>query len=578
VRVARVEDLRGDGLFALSGGGVEVVAVRTAAGLKAYQGLCPHQGALLGEGELDGDTLVCRNHRWRFSAETGQRVGGPECLVACPIEARDGELWADVSPLQAKKDATGPRRRVRDLPGPRGLPLLGNALQFEPSRSHQILDRWAAEHGPIYRLRLGPNQAVAVADPDLNERILRARPGTYRRTSIIAPVLDELGGDGVFSAEGAAWRPQRHLAMHALSYRNQKVFYPALRTITERLHKRWEAKADAGEVLDMSAEVKRFLVDTTTLLAFGHDVNTIDQEGDVIQERLELILPAVTKRLFALLPTWRWFRTPADRRLDRAVDEIHAWLTELIDRARARLGEDPRRAERPGNFIEAMLTAKDDAGRPFPDDVIMANAMTMIMAGEDTTAYATAWAVHHLCDSPRAVARLRAEADGILDGACVPMDIETAERLTYAGAVANEAMRLRPIVPYMLLEANHDVVIGDVQVPSGTWVVAVFRPAVMDAENFHEPGEFLPERWLDGQSEGRRHEQSRHMPFGSGPRICPGRMLALLEMKSVLSMLYRSFEVDRVGDAAEVEERFFFTLTAAGLKVRLRRRAAPAAS
>ena len=59
------------------------------------------------------------------------------------------------------------------------------------------------------------------------------------------------------------------------------------------------------------------------------------------------------------------------------------------------------------------------------------------------------------------------------------------------------------------------------------------------------------------------------MPFGSGPRICPGRSLALLEMKVLLAMLYHSFEVERIGSAAAVTEQFAFTMSPTGLKVRL---------
>jgi hypothetical protein len=78
-----------------------------------------------------------------------------------------------------------------------------------------------------------------------------------------------------------------------------------------------------------------------------------------------------------------------------------------------------------------MVAARDTEGRPFPDDVIFGNLITMLLAGEDTTAYTLGWAVHHLCDAPEAVARVRAEADVVLDDGCVPRSIETADRLAY---------------------------------------------------------------------------------------------------------------------------------------------------
>jgi len=571
--LGRAQDLAGEGPFALSADGLDLVVVRTEGGLRAYQGRCPHQGALLGEGEMDGNVLVCRNHRWRFDGATGARLGAPGCLVSCPVEQRGTELWADVSPLsRAGTLGVTARRTLDDLPGPRGLPVIGNSLQIGIQNFHRVQEAWAAEYGPLYLYRLGPNRIVGVADPQLNETILRARPETYRRASNVEPVFREMGVDGVFSAEGAAWRPQRRLAMEALSHRHLRGFYPALQNVTRRLRARWEKKADAGATLDLADELKRFTVDVTTTLTFGHDVKTLEQGDDVIQRRLELVFPAFARRLFAILPTWRWIRMPADRRLDRALAELRQWLAVRLQEARTRLANEPARAERPEYFLESMIAARDAEGRPFSDDVIFGNLMTMLLAGEDTTAYTLVWAVHHVCDAPAVARSLRAEADELRGGDASPNDIETANRLAYAGAVANEAMRLRPVAPTILLEANHDVVIADVAVPKGTWLALHTRPPAIDAHHFGDPLAFRPERWLDPSATGGAHDPSAHIPFGSGPRICPGRTLALLEMKVVLAMLFGDFDVERVGNATDVNEVFAFTMAPVGVKIRLRRR------
>ena len=102
VHAANSRDLVGPGPFAVSASGVDVALVRTGAGWRAFQGRCPHQGALLGEGEIEGDRLVCRNHRWRFSLNSGRRDGGPECLASCPAAERDGAIFIDVSATQSR--------------------------------------------------------------------------------------------------------------------------------------------------------------------------------------------------------------------------------------------------------------------------------------------------------------------------------------------------------------------------------------------------------------------------------------------------------------------------------------------
>lgn len=568
-----MDELKGPGPFARSAGDADLVVLRTPAGCTAFQGRCPHQGALLGEGELDGDTLVCRNHGWRFDVSTGRRRGGPQCLAACPVEVRGNDLWANLAALETAPAPERPatpaaRRTLRDLPGPRRLPIVGNLHQIRIDRLHLVLEQWARTYGPLYTYRMGPNRVVAVADSALSEQVLRSRPETFRRASTIEPVFEEMGISGVFSAEGAWWRPQRRLAMEALSHRHLRGFYPTLRAVMGRLLERWRGQAESGAALDFAEECKRFTVDVTTALVLGYDINTIGQGEDVVQRQLEQIFPAFNRRLFALLPTWRWIRRPADRALDRALARLHQWLGGLLAEARARMAADPDRAERPANFLESMLAARDAEGRPFSDRVILGNAITMLVAGEDTTAYTLAWAVHQLSDASSAVARLRAEAEAVLGAEPLPADLEAVNRLGYAEAVANETMRLRPVAPLLLFEANHDAVVGDLAVPRGTWVALLTRPPGMEARHFADPMAFRPERWLE-EAPDLAHERAAHIPFGSGPRICPGRTLALVEMRALLAMLYRNFEVHRVGPAAAVGEQWAFTMAPAGLRVRL---------
>jgi cytochrome P450 len=378
-----------------------------------------------------------------------------------------------------------------------------------------------------------------------------------------------MGVAGVFSAEGAAWRSQRRLTMEALSPRHQRGFYPRLQSVARRLLARWEREALAGEPIDIVDDLKRFTVDITTLLTFGYDVNTLEQGDDVIQRRLEHVFPAFNRRLFSLVPTWRIIRSPADRRLDRALAEIRAWLEQLVREARERLAADPTLASHPSNFLEAMISAIDDRGRPFSDAVIFGNLMTMLLAGEDTTAYTLGWVVHELCESRPAVSALQRELDAVLGAARIPEDFETAHRLQYAGAVANETMRLRPVAPVLYLQANHDTSIGDLAIGAGTAVALLTRRPAVEEQHFDRPRAFLPERWL---APSGAHDPSAHMPFGSGPRLCPGRTLALLEMKLVLGALYRNFDVERHGAAGAVREAFSFTMSPVGLRVRLRPR------
>jgi cytochrome P450/nitrite reductase/ring-hydroxylating ferredoxin subunit len=572
VRVADVERLRGEGPLAVSAGGVDLVVVRTSAGLRAFEGRCPHQGALLGEGELDGGVLVCGNHGWRFDLGSGRRDGGPECLAACPVVERDGGVLVDVSAFnQGPTAVASGTRRLSDLPGPPGLPLLGNLHQIKIPRVHRILEHWAAIHGPLYTFRMGPKRMVVVSDAELAQQLLRARPSTYRRLSSLDELGSEMGLPSVVSAEGTAWRQQRRAWMEALASGRIRDLYPTVRTVVERLRRRLDGAAQRGEAIDIVGDFKRFTADIATFLAFGYDLNSLERGDDVIQRHLDTIFEVMTRRSLALIPTWRLIRMPSDRRCDRALAYIRSWVGELAAEARARFAADPARAERPANLLESLVAGRDEAGAPFPDKIILGNLVDALLAGEDTTAYTLGWAVHHLCDSPTSVAALRTEAEDILGTSIVPDDHEAVRRLAYAGAVVNETLRLRPVAPLLLPhETVTETVLGDVSLPARTPVLVLARPPACDPQHFTEPEAFRPQRWL-ARAHGA-HKPSTYMPFGTGPRVCPGRNLAQLNAKLVLAMLYQRFEVEREGGSDQVSERFATAMAPIGLKVRLHRR------
>jgi cytochrome P450 len=470
----------------------------------------------------------------------------------------------------------GHSRRVEQLPGPKGLPLLGNLFQLDPRRLHLVLEGWAREHGSVYAFWAGPKPTVVIGDPRLSDQIMRARPDDFRRIDKIETVFAELNMPGVFTAEGAAWRPQRRLLMQALSARRTTAFYPMLSRVVQRLQQRWQQAAARGSTLDMLDEFKRLTVDVTTLLAFGHDANTVEHDEDALRDQLRVIFPAINRRLTAAVPYWRVLRMPADRRAERCIRDLRARLMDLIATTRQRLEADPARRQAPANLLEALLIEPDEQGRPLSDELILGNALQVLLAGEDTTAATLAWTVHLLCEHPEAVAALREELHRVLGANPFPTDAEMAGQLSQLDAIVHETLRIRSVTPLVLLESNKDVVVDGVAVPAGTWVVLLTRFPALEAAHFERPLEFLPERWRDRARDGSdagEASQRASSPFGGGPRICPGRALALLEMRVALAMLYSGFDVERVGSADRVGERFAFIVEPVALQVKLRPRA-----
>jgi cytochrome P450 len=437
---------------------------------------------------------------------------------------------------------------------------------------HLQLEDWARRYGTPYRLRLIGRNMLVVADATMITEALRARPWTFRRARPVQSVFREMGIAGVFSAEGATWERQRRLVMRAFDPAHLKRYFPSLVTVTARLRRRWEKAAATGAVLDIQAELMRYTVDVTAGLAFGADINTIDGGEDVIQRHLENIFPMVNRRTTAPFPYWRHVRLPADRALERDLAAARHAVEGFIAQARTRLAADAGLRERPGNLIEALLAARDAPGSEFSDADVSGNVFTALLAGEDTTANTLAWLCYYLGEEPAAQDALHAEAASTLGAAPQVDAFEQLNALPYTEAATREAMRLRPVAPVLSFEALEDTQLGGYALGAGDIVGALMRLPGMDPMLLDAPETFRPERWLAADDARLTAAKKALMPFGGGPRFCPGRYLALAEIKMVTSMLARNFRIVR--EPGAVGERYQLSMMPTNLRVRLQSRAA----
>ena len=464
--------------------------------------------------------------------------------------------------------------RLSDLPGPQGWPLLGNFPQIDFREFHRQLERWAETYGAVYRFALGPNQFIAVSDVDAINHMLRERPHLFGRRVALEKIFAELGFNGVFSADDDEWRRQRKIVITALNSAHLNKFYTAMLDITARLQRRWQRAAESGAAVDLCDELMRYTVDVTTQLAFGIDFNTLETDGPVIQQHLDKVFPMLSRRLAAPLPYWRHIKFARDRELDHAVGSVHAQIKDIIAECRRRMAADATLFTSPTNFLEAMIAAKETEGLPFSDDDIVANVFTLLLAGEDTTANTLAWAIKFFTDYPGLFQRVRSEVDAVLGHAAIPMSQADAGRLSLVEAFANETMRLKPVAPLIITEAKEDTVVAGVQVPAGTGIALLNRYIATQASNFSDPQTFDLDRWVEKNagSDGRAHNPRAFLPFGGGPRFCPGRNLALLEIKLVLAMVCRNFEVELEDPTVAIDELFAFTMSPTHLRVRFKLR------
>jgi cytochrome P450 len=218
-----------------------------------------------------------------------------------------------------------------------------------------------------------------------------------------------------------------------------------------------------------------------------------------------------------------------------------------------------------------MLMMRDAPDSGITDDQVAANVLTLLIAGEDTTANTIAWTLFYAARDPALQQRLADAARAGLGDASVCPDYDSLKALDLFEAVCTESGRLRPVAAINSFEPLQDVRLLDVELPAGSKMFFLNRPATLDPRNFSDPQTFDPDRWLRDRTQPRdgAHESRAWLQFGGGSRVCPGRHLASVEMRLALSMLMSRFSVELAVDPSTIHEISAFTMVPSAMPMRL---------
>ncbi|MDB5856237.1 MAG: cytochrome [Herminiimonas sp.] len=479
----------------------------------------------------------------------------------------------DLAPSSLTPSASNYARIYAELPGPPPLPIVGNIHQITDAY-HVTMEKWAALYGPLFRFRLGRRNVLGLADFDLIHQMLTDRPDNVRRSSLTDRLMAEMGVIGVFNAEGSDWRTQRKLVMRALTPEMVRTFFPNLVILTRRLLFKWNATLESGQQVDVLADLEALTLDTSIWLAMGQDINTLEHHENALPVDIGIVFDTIGRRGTMPVAYWRHFMLPSDRRADVSLARVRQAVDGFIRQTRDKLKTQPLLRAKPSNLLEALVAAAEEPGSGVTDAILIGNAITLVFAGEDTTSHSLAWLLYLLAKHPAAAAKVAGEADRVLGANQVLTEYAALETFPYLEAATKETMRLKPVAPFIPLEPNRDMVLGDTLIPRGTGVVALTRAAAHRKTNYIRPEDFDPDRWSISTDVSTSTGLTRQLlPFGGGQRFCPGRFFALAEMTMFASMISKNFDFTLDPGAAPVEEKFGFTMTPSALPLRLKKAA-----
>jgi len=406
-------------------------------------------------------------------------------------------------------------------PGPRGSWLGGNIGQFRRGR----LDFYTScvrTYGDFVALRFGPYRIILVSDPDAIEYVLSTGARNFSKHFALR-INPLILGNGLLTSEGDFWRRQRRLIQPAFQRSRLGSYGPAFVSLTQRMLERWQP----GRQVDILTEMERLTLDIAGKTLFGADVE--DDARDV-GAALKVAQDCFIARFGSLIRLPLSWPTPGNIRLRRAVRQLDTILYRIIDeRRRSNTDRD--------DVLSLLLTAQEEDGSRMTAQQLRDEAMTLFLAGHETTALTLSWAWACLGQNPEADGKLAAEVKEVL-GERLPT-ADDLPRLRYTEWIVMETLRLYPPAYIIGREALTACEVGGYPVPKGMTVLMCQWVMHRDPRFFDQPEKFRPERWAEGLAQ--RIPKYAYFPFGGGPRLCIGNTFATMEAVLVLATIAQKY-------------------------------------
>ncbi len=361
-------------------------------------------------------------------------------------------------------------------------------------------------YGDIFAMSLPfYGRVVILAEPGLVKSIFTAEPALYNagepNKTVLEPVL---GANSLLTLDGEQHMHQRKLLLPPFHGKRIETYGELARTITRQEMERWPV----SKPFALHKHTQTIAVALILKAVFGvHDEDRLQKATLLIEqnaERAHLVsfVPTLRRNLGRWSPWSRFLRSR------EALDEF---IYEEIALRRAQVAA----GEKHDDVLSLLLEARYDDGTPMSDVELRDQLMTILGAGNETTANGLAWGMERLLRTPRALSKLRESL--------------AAGEEDYLAATVKETLRMRPALPSVIRKLNAPVRIGDFDLEAGVFVLPSIAALHYREDLFPEPDEFRPERFLEEKA-----DNYAWIPFGGGVRRCIGATFAEYEMRTIL--------------------------------------------
>jgi cytochrome P450 len=439
-------------------------------------------------------------------------------------------------------------------PGPK-LSLL-TSLAYRPGGANPLdfFTSIAREYGDVVYYRMGGEQLFLVGDPQQVKDILVTNNKNFTKSRGLER-SKRLLGNGLLTSEGAVHLRQRRLMQPAFHRERIAGYGSVMVEYADRVRRSWTD----GATLDVAREMNRLTLSIVGKTLFDADV---ESQAAAVGEALTGVVESFWLMLLPFANVLERLPVPKMRRARVARARLDAIIYRFIADRRAS-GRDH------GDLLSMLLAAQDeDDGTVMTDQQVRDEAMTIFLAGHETTANALTWTWYLLSQNPDAAARVHEEVDRVLQGR-LP-SIADIGSLQYVERVVTESMRLYPPAWIVGRRAIDDYPVGNYIAPARS--ILIMSPYIIqrDPRYYADPERFNPDRWTPEFKAAL--PPFAYFPFGGGPRRCIGESFAWMELILLVAAIAQQWELHLVPGHPVVPQPMVTLRTKHGMRMTVTRR------
>ena len=438
-------------------------------------------------------------------------------------------------------------------PGPRGLPIVGSLFDYFLDMLGFLL-RTAQRYGDIAYFRLGARPVYLLSHPDYIKDVLVTNHRNFQKSRALQRSKIVLG-EGLLTSEGETHLRERRIIQPVFHRKRINAYADAMTGFASRIGDNWEN----GEVVDIHREMMRLTLAIVAKTLFGAEIRS---GADDIGKSLTTIVNQFPRMLFPLSEYLDKVPLPGTRKFFNALETLNNTVYHLIEERR-------RSKEDKDDLLSMLLWAQDEEGGEGLTDVqVRDEAMTLFLAGQESTANSLVWTWYLISQHPDVEEKLHDEIDSVL-GERLPA-VDDLQKLVFTRMVFSESLRLYPPAWTVVRRAIEDYQVDGYVVPSGADIYMSEYVVHHDPRFFPDPFKFDPERWT--QDQGSSLPQFAYFPFGGGPRRCVGESFAWMEGMMLIATIASKWKMHLVPGQTIVPKALITIRPKRGMKMIMEKR------